>query len=142
VETLLGQRAAASGDIEVSGRPYHGTRAEIERARLASLPEEPLKNACVPAMSVADIWRCAPLISRPIRASVGCDAARCGPGRAELIASFQVRTRDPTRRLPRYPAVTCSAPCGRELSPSPRLLIVANPVFGLDSLPPLRFIND
>jgi simple sugar transport system ATP-binding protein len=37
----------------ISGEPYRATRAEINRHRVFTLPEEPLRNACVGALSVA-----------------------------------------------------------------------------------------
>ena len=38
----------------MDGEPYRATRGEIRRHRVFSLPEEPLRNACVPGMSVAE----------------------------------------------------------------------------------------
>src|SRR5579871_4619976 len=54
VEVLAGQRERESGDIRIGGEPYAATRAEMRRHKLSCLPEEPLKNACVARMSVAD----------------------------------------------------------------------------------------
>jgi simple sugar transport system ATP-binding protein len=133
VETLLGQRAPASGDIEVSGRSYRATRGEIERAQLASLPEEPLKNACVPAMSVADNLALR-TFDRPPNARFGW--LRHGAIRAkarELIASFQVRTPGPDAPIASLSGGNVQrAVLARELSRPRDVLIVANPVFGLD----------
>ncbi|MEW3715279.1 ATP-binding cassette domain-containing protein, partial [Pseudomonas aeruginosa] len=47
VETLAGQRHAAAGRILVHDEPYGATRPEMIRHRIACLPEEPLRNACV-----------------------------------------------------------------------------------------------
>ena len=54
VEALIGQRPPAAGEIRVNGKRYHATRGEIRVCRAFSLPEEPLRNACVPGMSVAE----------------------------------------------------------------------------------------
>src|SRR6185312_6008832 len=54
VEVLAGQREAESGEIRIRGDPYRARREEMRRHRMSLLPEEPLKNACVGAMSVAD----------------------------------------------------------------------------------------
>jgi ABC-type uncharacterized transport system ATPase subunit len=54
VEMLAGQREAASGEMRVAGDAYHATREEMRRHKMPLLPEEPLKNACIGAMSVAD----------------------------------------------------------------------------------------
>src|SRR3984893_4907794 len=54
IEVLAGQRDAESGKIRLQGELYHATRQEMRRNNLSVLPEEPLKNACVARMSVAD----------------------------------------------------------------------------------------
>ncbi|HEX3772885.1 MAG TPA: ATP-binding cassette domain-containing protein, partial [Polyangiaceae bacterium] len=54
VEVLAGQRAARAGSIAVSGKPYDATRREIREQGVRLLPEAPLRNACVPNMSVAE----------------------------------------------------------------------------------------
>jgi general nucleoside transport system ATP-binding protein len=38
----------------VGGQPYRASRREIRFHRAFSLPEEPLRSACVPAMSIAE----------------------------------------------------------------------------------------
>ena len=53
-EALAGQRAVAGGDIRVHGAPFRPTRRFLAEQRVACLPEEPLHNACVAAMSVAE----------------------------------------------------------------------------------------
>src|ERR1700759_3266149 len=54
VEVLAGQREAESGEIRVIGEVYHASREEMRQHKMSLLPEEPLKNACVGGMSVAD----------------------------------------------------------------------------------------
>src|ERR1700752_4788206 len=54
VEVLAGQREASGGEVRIGGERYHATREEMRRHKLSCLPEEPLKNACVARMSVAD----------------------------------------------------------------------------------------
>src|ERR1700681_2161755 len=54
VEVLAGQREAESGEIRIAGASYHATREEMRRHKLSCLPEEPLRNACVARMSVAE----------------------------------------------------------------------------------------
>jgi simple sugar transport system ATP-binding protein len=54
VETLAGQRHAQTGAVKVHGARYTATRPEMIRHRIACLPEEPLRNACVAEMSVAE----------------------------------------------------------------------------------------
>src|SRR6185312_934984 len=54
VEVLAGQREAEGGAIRVAGDLYHASREEMRLHNISLLPEEPLKNACVGSMSVAD----------------------------------------------------------------------------------------
>ena len=54
VEALLGQRPVAGGQIAVDGAPYAASRREMQQKKVFSLPEEPLRNACVAGMSVAE----------------------------------------------------------------------------------------
>lgn len=133
VEALIGQRAVAGGEIRVNGEPYAATRAQMARHRVFSLPEEPLRNACVGALGVADNLALrnfdrAPLAFGPWlrRGALRAQARR-------LIAEFKVKTTGPEA-----PMATLSggnvqrAVLARELSGEVSVLIVANPVFGLD----------
>jgi simple sugar transport system ATP-binding protein len=133
VEALIGQRRPIAGQIRVAGQPYHATRGEIRHYRALSLPEEPLRNACVPAMSVAENmalrnFDTAPLATGPWlrRGAMRAQARR-------LIAEFKVQTQGPDA-----PIATLSggnvqrAVLARELSEPVSVLVAANPVFGLD----------
>src|SRR6185295_14125953 len=51
VEVLAGQRAVRAGRITVSSERYGARRAEMKRLGVRCLPEQPLRNACVPRMS-------------------------------------------------------------------------------------------
>ncbi len=133
VEALIGQRRPVAGEIRVGGKPYHATRGEIRHYRAFSLPEEPLRNACVPAMSVAENMALRNFDAAPLAAGPWL---RRGPLRAQarrLIAEFKVSTQGPDA-----PIATLSggnvqrAVLARELSEPVSVLIAANPVFGLD----------
>ncbi len=54
VEVLAGQRTRTAGHVQVSGRDFAPTRRELRVHKVRCLPEEPLRNACVPTMSVAE----------------------------------------------------------------------------------------
>ncbi|AFY69899.1 nucleoside ABC transporter ATP-binding protein [Thalassoporum mexicanum PCC 7367] len=54
MEVLFGQRQAVSGEILVNGEAYQAKRSQIQQHQIFALPEEPLKNACVSTMSVAE----------------------------------------------------------------------------------------
>ncbi|HEY2257243.1 MAG TPA: ATP-binding cassette domain-containing protein, partial [Variovorax sp.] len=54
VEALVGQRPRLAGRVTVMGEPYAAQREENRRLKVRSLPEEPLRNACVGDLSVAE----------------------------------------------------------------------------------------
>jgi simple sugar transport system ATP-binding protein len=134
VETLAGQRHAQAGRILVHGQPYGATRREMIRHKIACLPEEPLRNACVSEMSVAENMAlrsfdqppASPdgvrLERRPMR-----DVAR------RLIEAYRVKTPGPDAPIKALSGGNVQrAVLARELSSEGDLLIVANPCFGLD----------
>jgi general nucleoside transport system ATP-binding protein len=133
VEALIGQRVAESGTVTVKGEAYHATRADMQRHRVHSLPEEPLRNACVPAMSVAENiafrnFDQAPLARGPLlsKSVVKAQGER-------LIRGFKVKTTGPDAAIRTLSGGNVQrAVLARELSAKVDVLIVANPVFGLD----------
>jgi simple sugar transport system ATP-binding protein len=54
VEALAGQRDVEAGKMLVHGEAYTATRPRSSATRSRCLPEEPLRNACVADMSVAE----------------------------------------------------------------------------------------
>ncbi len=133
MEALVGQRAIDSGDVHVAGERFHATRAQNRRLKVRSLPEEPLRNACVGELSVGH--------NMGLRVFDAAPAARGGwlnwrvvrqRARA-LIAEYGVKTQGegaPIRSL--SGGNVQRAVLARELSGDAELLLVSNPVFGLD----------
>jgi len=94
---------------------YYASREEMRRHKMSLLPEEPLKNACVGGMSVADNiafreFDRAPFASKRLVAQQM--AFRKGR-RAQDRASTRSRPVARTRRSRHYRAATCSAWCWR-----------------------------
>jgi len=144
VEVLSGQRQPSQGEIWVHGEPYRATRAEMTRHAVYALPEEPLRNACVPTMSVAENmalrtfdhppqakWNLL-LVLRAIR-----DAAQ------GLVQAFSVKTPSVETPVSHLSGGNIQRTVlARELSSeSVQLLIAANPSFGLD-FAAVDFIHD
>jgi simple sugar transport system ATP-binding protein len=134
IEVLCGQRAASGGAVRIDGAPYRATREQMRRHGVFALPEEPLYKGCVGTLSVAANLALRTFDRPPIRragAVVSFPALRA-QARAR-IAAFDVRPPDPAR-----PIATLSggnvqrAVLARELSEPVKVLIVANPTFGLD----------
>jgi simple sugar transport system ATP-binding protein len=133
-EALLGQRRRSAGEIRVNGRPYQATRTEMQRERVYSLPEEPLRNACIAGMSVAENLALRDYDHAPLCRSGWLINRRAIRLRArDLIERFNVRPNDPDRPIGTLSGGNVQrAVLARELTEDVAVLIVSNPVFGLD----------
>jgi general nucleoside transport system ATP-binding protein len=134
MEILTGQRHLTDGQIILNGMTYTATRTEAKRHKVRYLPEEPLRNACAPRMSVAEnlafrsfdenggtkpaFWKSNSAIARNAEA---------------LIAAFNVKTSSPAARISSLSGGNVQrAVLARELTGDVEVLIVSNPCFGLD----------
>src|SRR5207248_7967459 len=96
IEVLAGQREPAGGAVHIHGERYYATRDEMRRHKLSLLPEEPLKNACVARMSVADNLAFREFDRPPF--AVGRWWLQRGAFCAQAekkIASYRIKTRGP-----------------------------------------------
>ncbi|MCW5748534.1 MAG: ABC transporter ATP-binding protein [Alphaproteobacteria bacterium] len=134
IEVLGGQRHPGGGTIKVHGEPYGATRAEMLRHKVACLPEEPLRNACVGFMSVADNMAFRRFDQPPFaRNGIWLRRAPMRTAARELIARYRVKTRSADSPVASLSGGNVQrAVLARELSGDVDLLIVANPCFGLD----------
>ncbi|HZR72379.1 ABC transporter ATP-binding protein [Bradyrhizobium sp.] len=134
VEVLAGQREAESGDVRVAGDPYHAAREEMRRHRMSLLPEEPLKNACVGGMSVADNIAFREFDRAPF-ASGGWWLKKSAfrEDAKKKIARYKIKTRTPDTPIAALSGGNVQrAVLARELGGDVEVLIAANPCFGLD----------
>ena len=134
VEALAGQRLADAGEIRVGGDVFHATRAEMRRHKISCLPDEPLKNACVGRMSVAENLAFRGFDRRPL--AIGGTWLRPSKIRGEAerrIAQYRIRTRSPDTPLAALSGGNVQrAVLARELDGGAEIMIAANPCFGLD----------
>jgi simple sugar transport system ATP-binding protein len=134
VEVLSGQRELVDGRIFINGKPFEPKRKDFDRFKVYGLPEEPLKNATVPRMSVAENIAFRSFDKPPI-ASLGWWLSP-GPMKRkaeELIAQYRVKTTSPDSPIESLSGGNVQrAVLARELSGDVDVLIVANPCFGLD----------
>jgi ABC-type uncharacterized transport system ATPase subunit len=133
VEALVGQRPRLAGKVTVMGQPYNAHRAENRNLKVRSLPEEPLRNACVGDLSVAENMALRDF-DRPPLSRGGVLSFPYWRSRArEWIAEYGVKTQGegaPIRSL--SGGNVQRAVLARELAGDINVLIAANPVFGLD----------
>lgn len=134
VQALSGQRTPSGGNMTLHGMPYTAKRAEMRRHKIFCLPEESLKNACVPRMSVAENLSFRTFDVPPFahggwwinRSAIMAKAK-------DLIARYHIKTSSANA-----PIITLSGGniqrtvLARELSGDVDVLVAANPVFGLD----------
>jgi len=133
VEALIGQRRAAAGAVLVEGEPYRATRTQMRQHRVYSLPEEPLRNACVPERSVAENLALRHFDRAPLALGILLRRRAVRAQAERLIAEYKVKTAGaeaPMRSL--SGGNVQRAVLARELSNDVAVLIAANPVFGLD----------
>ncbi|ESW84542.1 ABC transporter ATP-binding protein [Mesorhizobium sp. M0644] len=134
LEVLAGQRARNGGDVLVKGSPYGASRSEARTLNVRFIPEEPLRNACAPKMTVAEnmAFRTFDLneAGKPvnwIRMSAIRDYA------ARLVQQFKVKTASLASPISSLSGGNVQrAVLARELTGEVDLLIVSNPCFGLD----------
>ncbi|MFN0304397.1 MAG: ABC transporter ATP-binding protein [Burkholderiales bacterium] len=133
MEALVGQRDRQAGSVQVNGQEYQATRAQNRTFRVRSLPEEPLRNACVAGMSVAENIGLRRFDEAPfaragwLRPGVLRSSARA------LIQAFRVHTRSEQATIESLSGGNVQrAVLARELADAADLLLVSNPVFGLD----------
>lgn len=133
VEVLIGQRDKSGGSVTVNGSAFHGRRGELARQRVASLPEEPLRNACVGNLSVADNLALRNY-DRPPLARWRWIKRRALRDQAQgYVEIFRIKTDGIDAAIQTLSGGNVQrAVLARELSHPVDLLIVANPVFGLD----------
>ena len=134
VEALSGQRPLSDGGIYINGEFFQPKRGSFDRYKVFGLPEEPLKNATVPRMSVAENLAFRSFDKPPV-AKLGWWMSP-GPMREkakELIAKYRVKTQGPDAPIETLSGGNVQrAVLARELSGDVDVLIVANPCFGLD----------
>jgi simple sugar transport system ATP-binding protein len=134
VEVLAGQRAPRAGKVAIGGAGYEARRAEMRTLMVRCLPDEPLRNACVGTMSVAENIGFRRFDRPPFRRAGVLVSGRALRRRArELIRDYGIRTSGPDAAIAGLSGGNVQrAVLARELSDDLSLLIASNPCFGLD----------
>jgi general nucleoside transport system ATP-binding protein len=133
VEALVGQRNRESGQVRVMGEAYRARRAENHRLKVRSLPEEPLRNACVGDLSVAENMALRDFDLPPLAVGGRLRFANWRARARAWIEAYGIKTQGegaPIRSL--SGGNVQRAVLARELDGDINVLIAANPVFGLD----------
>ncbi len=137
MQALTGQRPRQAGTVQVAGRDFRATRRQNRELKVRSLPEEPLANACVSQLSVAHNmglrqfdeppFAMAPALGGWVRWGALRKRAR------DWIAEYGVKTQGERAAIGTLSGGNVQrAVLARELAGQAELLLVSNPVFGLD----------
>jgi general nucleoside transport system ATP-binding protein len=134
VEALAGQRRPAAGEIRISGEIFSGRRGEMRRHKFSCLPDEPLRNACVGRMSIAENMAFRSFDQPPFAAGrLWLRPAAMREAAMQRIARYRVRTRSADTPLATLSGGNVQrAVLARELDVGADIMIAANPCFGLD----------
>ena len=134
VEALSGQRPIKLGQVMIRDVNFEPTRGGYDRFKVFGLPEEPLKNASVPTMTVAENMAFRVFDKSPMsRLGFWLSAAPMRATARGLIARYNVKTPSTETQIRDLSGGNVQrAVLARELSGDVDVLIVANPCFGLD----------
>ncbi|HET8869883.1 MAG TPA: ABC transporter ATP-binding protein [Aquabacterium sp.] len=133
MEALVGQRDRESGEVWVADERYLAERRQNQRLHVRSLPEEPLRNACVGDLSVALNMGLRRFDQSPLSRWGWLRPSQLRQQAQALIGQYRVKAQSdaaPIRSL--SGGNVQRAVLARELDGQVDVLLVANPVFGLD----------
>ncbi|MEY4428038.1 MAG: hypothetical protein RLZZ182_727 [Pseudomonadota bacterium] len=133
MEALVGQRERLGGQVHIGKEAYRATREQNQRLNVRSLPEEPLRNACVGDLSVARNMGLRRFDQAPVARAGWVRGGLLRQQARALIEAYRVKTQGenaPIRSL--SGGNVQRAVLARELDGQVDVLLVANPVFGLD----------
>lgn len=135
MEVLCGQRLPSAGELKVNGEAYQASREEMFHHQVYALPEEPLRNACMPNMSVAENLALRTFdIAPQARNGWWLSLKAMRKMARSLVTAFSIKTPSVETPVSHLSGGNVQRTVlARELSSDTvRLLIVANPCFGLD----------
>lgn len=133
MEALVGQRERAAGQVWIDDERYNARRDQNQRMQVRSLPEEPLRNACVGDLSVALNMGLRRFDQAPAAVGGWLRRGMLRERARELIGAYGVKTQGEEAPISSLSGGNVQrAVLARELDGEVRVLLVANPVFGLD----------
>ena len=133
VEVLGGQRRPTGGDVIVLGETYDGARDQSQALKVRCLPEEPLRNACVGRMAVAENLAFRSFDRGREGSRFWLSGAEMAEQARALIRRYGIKTASKDSPIQTLSGGNVQRTVlARELGGEVKLLVVANPCFGLD----------
>ncbi|OYU87383.1 MAG: ABC transporter ATP-binding protein, partial [Burkholderiales bacterium PBB5] len=137
MQSLTGQRRRLGGQVRVRGQAFAATRRQNRALGVRALPEEPLLNACVGALSVAHNMGLRQFDEAPFATPAATGGwvrwGRLRQRARQWISDYGVKTQGERAAIRTLSGGNVQrAVLARELAGDINVLIAANPVFGLD----------
>ncbi len=133
MEILTGQRPLEAGEMVVQGETYRATRQEARRHAIRYLPEEPLRNASAPHMSVAENIAFRSFDAKGAGSRFWTSGVELRQLAERLVGDYKVKCASIDAPIASLSGGNVQrAVLARELTGEVRLLIISNPCFGLD----------
>ena len=134
LEMLAGQRQAKTGSVDVHGTHYHATRREMLEHKVFYLPEEPLRNASVASMTLAENLAFRGFDQPPMcRRRWVLSQDRMKDRARQLIARYRIKAANVDVPIEQLSGGNIQrAVLARELSAGVQVLVASNPCLGLD----------
>ncbi len=133
MEALTGQRGILSGEISISGQAFHATRSQNQSLLVRGLPEEPLINACVRAMSVEENLALREFDEDGFSTLGFINWSKLREKAQTAIAEFSIKTSGADASIGELSGGNIQrVVLARELSKPANILLVCNATFGLD----------
>ena len=133
-EVLTGQRPLLSGKLIAHGAEYQPTRVSMIHNKVFGLPEEALKNAAVPKMSVAENMALRSFDKPPLSTTMGwLSLSELRRLARRLVVAYHVKTPSIQTPIENLSGGNVQRTVlARELSGDVGILFVTNPCAGLD----------
>jgi ABC-type uncharacterized transport system ATPase subunit len=134
VEIISGQRPLTGGTMSIDGKPFNGSRLQQHEYGVRIVPEEPLRNASAPGMSVAENMAFRGFdFGASGRPAFLLDRKAIREKAVDMIDCFRVKTTGPDAPIASLSGGNVQrAILARELTGNVDFLVVSNPCFGLD----------
>lgn len=134
LEALAGQRDIDSGQVYAHGIPFFPTRAQMYQHQFYCLPEEPLKNACVANLSIAQNLVLRQFDQTPfVKFKCLLNRQAIKDNAVAMIKAYGIRTSGPQQFIGDLSGGNVQRTVlAREITQNVSILVIANPCFGLD----------
>lgn len=133
-EMIVGNRKVKEGEIFISGAPIHNMTVKERKAMgLGYIPSDRHRNAMVPSFSIAENFLLGYQETSRYCKKGFIDYSKLKQDAKEQVERFEIKVRDVEQEIGQLSGGNQQKVIlGREISHDPKLMLVAQPVRGLD----------